>query len=164
MKTVKRATVMALIVFAIGFAPTSQAREKGSYLGDYCWNITYPLFPGFVDVLQLGVYDVGGGHHALYGTMTLFDDSSALRGTAAMNGNMETVGGEVLVTATAANTLGPGAHNSGQPHVLAGTLQATLDAGTLDGTVYIIVIGQNLNTLQIVTGADTGTMTFTSCP
>jgi hypothetical protein len=165
MKTVKRATVMALIVFAIGFAPTAQAKDKDTYLGEYCWNIIYPLYPGYVDVMQVGVYEKEGGHFTLYGTVTMFDPTHALRGTATVSGNMEMVGDEILVAATRALTLGPDAPPRDHPRVGAGFFQATLDAVTLSGPLYDVGFGQNLDTLQ-VSGpwVDTATMTFTTCP
>jgi hypothetical protein len=151
MEYMKRAAVVLLTVFLLGFAPKALAVE--TFLGDFCWNVVFPSEPGFPAMVKLGVFEKDNAHFALYGTVDFGD------GTGAINGNAEVVGGQILVTATEADVF-----VDVDPFVVASIIQATLDASTLGGTIHILEIEQNLNTEVVSTFGDTGTMTLTACP
>jgi hypothetical protein len=151
MEHMKKAAVVLLTVFLLGLAPRAQAVE--TFFGDFCWNATIPSVPGFVSLIKLGVFQKDNAHYALYGTT----DYGA--GAAAINGNAEVVGGEILLTATEADV-----EIDSVSFVFGSIIQATLDASTLGGTFHVLEIEQNLNTEQLQLSGYTGTMTFITCP
>lgn len=154
MKTLKRAIVITMAVLVFGLVAKANAAD--TYLGDFCWTI--PDRPDIDNLLKLGVYEKEGGHFTLYGTET-FSDEFGFKGIGAVNGNAEVVGNEILVTVT-----GTDDGIDIIPTTFSSTIQATLDAGTLSGTVHIMGLVQYASEGDVLPFSIHGDMTLITCP
>lgn len=69
----------------------------GTFLGEFCWKIPDPESSEAYVIGRFAVTDVGGGHHALNGTLTNFEDDVPMNVDVA-NGNAEGVDSMIVMT------------------------------------------------------------------
>lgn len=124
MHSVQKMTLLGLVmVVSVGFSMMNVDEAYGQntprYIGEYCW-----LADG--GFLRLGLTHQGDGHVSFAGLVT----SAPYEWP--MNGNLEVVGNEVLVTSTEALALGGGTS------MMARVAEAVLDLTTLNGTAYVM--------------------------
>ncbi len=132
--------------------------EASDYLGDFCWQSQTE--DGIV-IMKVGVSHMGGGHYLLAGKMIKSDGT--LHNI--VNGNAEIVGNNIYMTLVHSGK-GTGA-------MWTGSVLATLDISTLNGTFEAIGHDRNYSDQPFVSGGifidsdtqhETGSVTFITCP
>jgi hypothetical protein len=120
MHSIQKITLLGLVmVVSVGFSmmnvDEAYAQHNPRYIGEHCWVADSGL-------LRLGLTHQGDGHVSFCGLATWPPYDWA------MNGNLEVVGDEVLVTSTEAVTM------DGGTFMIARVAEAVLDLTTLNGT------------------------------
>ena len=133
MKAFIYAATLLLCVFALGIT-TTQAKSKSSYLGESCWLTDDEGKLGFS---RLGITNEGDDHYSVNGLQFERDIGEEFEVDGVLNGNMEIIGDETLMTLTSATVDGP-------DYLVTRVYYLRLDSTTLDGSVYMVRTGYNL--------------------
>ena len=132
MKAFKYTAILFLCVFVLGIT-TAQAKSKSNYLGESCWLTDDEGKLGF---LRLGITNEGDDHYSVNGLQFERDIGEEFEVDGVVNGNMEIIGDERIMTLTVSTTDGP--------FIVYSVLNLRLDGATLDGTGYGITTLYNL--------------------
>lgn len=133
MKAFKYTAILFLCVFVLGIT-TAQAKSKSSYLGESCWLTDDEGKLGFS---RLGITNEGDDHYSVNGLQFERDIGEEFEVDGVLNGNMEIIGDETLMTLTSATVDGP-------DYLVTRVYSVRLDSTTLDGFVYMVRTGYNL--------------------
>ena len=136
MNAFKYAVILLLCVCVSGIstaqAKSKSAKSKPKYLGDYCW--VNAEGDGF---FRLGITNEGDDHYSVNGLQFERDPGEEFEVDGVVNGNMEIIGDETLMTLTSATVDGP-------DYLVTRVVYLRLDSTTLDGSVYLVRTGYNL--------------------
>ena len=133
MKAFKYTAILFLCVFVLGIT-TAQAKSKSDYLGNFCWLADEE---GKLTFLRLGITNEGDDHYSVNGLQFERDSGEEFEVDGVVNGNMEIIGDETLMTLTSATVDGP-------DYLVTRVIYLRLDSTTLDGTGYMVRTGYNL--------------------
>ena len=137
MKAFKYTATLVLCVFVLGIT-TVQAKSKSNYLGESCWLVDGGDSLAF---LRLGITNEGDNHYSVNGLQFERDSGEEFEVDGVVNGNMEIIGDETLMTLTSATVDGL---PPGESYLVARVFYLRLDSTTLDGSIYLLRTGYNL--------------------
>jgi hypothetical protein len=120
------------------FTVTAHAKDKSSYLGEFCWltetDESQALF-------RLGITSEGDGHHSVNGAVTEREPGEDWESSGPINGNMEIIGDEQILTLHSSDVDG---FPPDESLLVSSVFHFRLDANTLNGDAYGIITFYNL--------------------
>lgn len=129
---------LAALLFMGLFTATAQAKDKSNYLGEFCW-----LFETdeSLTLFRLGITSEGDGHHSVNGHVTEREPGEDWESSGPINGNMEIIGDEQILTLHSSDVDGFPPEES---LLVSSVFHFRLDADTLNGNAYGIITLYNL--------------------
>lgn len=153
MKRVFGSASISMVAGAAMLAAAPAPVDAGSFLGEFCWDVTFTEPAGAGGIVRAAVTDMGNGHYFLNGMATNAEGDAI-----ATHGNAELNGGEILVTGVASFV--------DSSIMWTATSNWVLDAATLSGTITRIRTVYRFGTQSFTDDEffDTGAVTPVACP